>query len=105
MLSDGRVAYYAGVEGKPNQECIAETSPNEELSLTLFVGTGIRSAHERIRAQLSPKPELDVPNLHLTTMAKIAGGSSSSSLSISLALLLLFLFNMRALCGVRIIDH
>ncbi|VDK52874.1 unnamed protein product [Gongylonema pulchrum] len=91
MLTDGRVAYYAGVEGKPEQVCIAETLPDEALHLTLFVGTGSQSAHEKIRAQFSPKPEPTVPDLPMTTMAITRGTATSTSCSILIALLLFFM--------------
>ncbi|VDK89621.1 unnamed protein product [Onchocerca ochengi] len=87
MSSDGRVAYYAGKEGNPEQVCIAEVSHEETLYMSLFVGAGDKSAYERIQNQLAPKPKPIVPD-ETTAMPMTA---SRPSLQITLFVLLVLL--------------
>ncbi|EFO21522.1 hypothetical protein LOAG_06966 [Loa loa] len=88
-LGDGRVAYYAGKEGSPEQVCIAEELPDEMLYMSLFIGAESKSVHERIRTQLSPKPIPIDPDLQTTTVPMIATRPSFQAIAFVLLMLLL----------------
>ncbi|VDN91617.1 unnamed protein product [Brugia pahangi] len=89
-LGDGRIAYYAGKEGIPEQVCIAEVQPDETLYMSLFVGLDDRSSvHERIRAQLAPKTEPNEPDLQTSTIYMAAARPSFHTISSTLFLLFL----------------
>lgn len=88
-LGDGRVAYYAGKEGNPEQVCIVEVQPDETLYMSLFVGADSRSVYERIRNQLAPKPTPIDPDLQTTTMPMTASRPSFQAISLVLIVLLL----------------
>lgn len=89
-LGDGRIAYYAGKEGIPEQVCIAEVQPDETLYMSLFVGLDDRSSvHERIRAQIAPKTEPNEPDLQTSTIYMAAARPSFHTISSTLFLLFL----------------
>ncbi|VDM96671.1 unnamed protein product [Thelazia callipaeda] len=91
-LGDGRVAYYAGAENVSEQYCIVELSSEDELYMTLFVGSGgRRSVHELIRSQLAPQPVLTRTILiNSTPMSKAAAKPLNQALILLLFTLLLF---------------
>ncbi|CAG9530102.1 unnamed protein product [Cercopithifilaria johnstoni] len=88
-LGDGRIAYYAGKEGTPEQVCIAEVLPDETLYMSLLVGVDSRSVYERIRSQLAPKPKPIEPNVETTEMPQTASRLSFQTTSFILIMVLL----------------